>query len=55
VNAINEDKWDRDCSGPGQSGSDGPCGPRGNSGPHDETLTNPGGNDLPGQQPDEPR
>ena len=46
----------RDCSGPGNSGGEGECkGGSGNSGPHDETVTNRGGNQPGGQQPDEPR
>lgn len=45
-----------DCSGPGNSGGSGDCpGGSEKSGPHDETVKNRGGNQPPGQQPDEPR
>jgi hypothetical protein len=54
ASAIN-DKFTRDCTGPGESGGEGPCkGQSERSGPHDETLTNPSGkNQPPGLQEDD--
>lgn len=53
ASAIN-DKFTTDCSGPGESSRDGPCpGGSRDSGPHDETTSNPAGNVPPGQQEEE--
>jgi hypothetical protein len=48
------EKFSTDCDGPGQSGGDGDCrGESERSGPHDEKVTNPGGNEPPGLQEDD--
>lgn len=45
------DKFTQTCDGPGQSSKDGECsGNSQDSGPHDETTSNPAGNVPPGQQ-----
>ena len=55
ADAIN-DKFTQQCSGPGQSSSDGPCpGGSENSPQKQQTNKNPGGNLPPGQQVDERR
>jgi hypothetical protein len=48
------EKFTEDCKGPGGSSKAGPCpGGSGKSGPHDEVITNPGGNQPPGLQEEE--
>jgi hypothetical protein len=48
------DKFSTDCEGPGKSSKEGDCpGGSERSGPHDEAVTNPGGNQPPGLQEDD--
>jgi hypothetical protein len=55
--SVPNDQWDEGpCEGPGQGGGnrgDDCAGGSGGSGPHDEPVTNPGGNRPPGQQEDD--